>query len=206
MTDAQPPSQRNSRNSDEPSENPWTTHSSAVRYENPWIKVVHNEVTNPGGGAGQYGVVHFKNRAVAVIPIDAENHTWMVGQFRFAVESYEWEVPAGGAPHDETILECAKRELLEETGLVAEHWDLILDGIQLSNSVTDERAYCFVARGLSQQEASPEECEELSLKRVSLEDAIDWAITGKLRDGFSVVSLMRLKLLMLRGELRSIHD
>lgn len=190
---------------DSPShENPWKTHASSVRYENPWIKVVHNEVTNPGGGPGEYGVVHFKNKAVAVIPVDDDNHTWMVGQYRYAVDSYEWEIPAGGAPQGEQVLDCAKRELLEETGLVADHWDLILDGLQLSNSITDERAYAFVARGLTQYAASPEETEDLQLRRVPLDEAVDWAIRGKLKDGFSVVSLMRLQHLMLRGELRSI--
>lgn len=185
-------------------ENPWKTHSSSVRYENPWIKVVHNDVTNPGGGAGEYGVVHFKNKAVAVIPIDDEHHTWLVGQYRYAVDSYEWEIPAGGAPAGEDVLDCAKRELLEETGLVAEHWDQILDGLQLSNSITDERAYAFVARGLTQHKASPEETEDLQLRRVPLEEAVDWAISGKLHDGFSVVSLMRLQHLIVRGELRDI--
>ena len=187
-----------------PNKNPWKTHSSEVAFENPWIKVVHNEVTNPGGGPGEYGVVHFKNRAVSVIPIDAADHTWLVGQYRYPVDSYEWEIPAGGAPEGESPLDCAKRELLEETGLVAEHWDLILDGLQLSNSITDELAYCFVARGLSQQTASPEETEDLKLRHLPLEDAVDMAISGELRDGFSVVSLMRLKHLLLRGQLRSI--
>lgn len=190
----------------EPNEaiNPWKTHSSVVRFENPWIKVVHNDVTNPSGGPGEYGVVHFKSRAVAVIPIDDENHTWLVGQYRYPVESYEWEIPAGGAPEGESTLACAQRELLEETGLVAEHWDLILDGLQLSNSITNELAYAYVARGLTQHDASPEETEQLALRRVPLAEAIDQAISGELKDAFSVVSLMRLKHLQLRGALREV--
>ena len=185
--------------------NPWKTHSSHVRYENPWIRVSHNEVTNPSGGPGQYGVVHFKNKAVAVIPVDDEGYTWLVGQYRYAVESYEWEIPAGGAAAGEPLVECAKRELLEETGLVAEHWDQIMDGLQLSNSITDELAHTFVARGLTQRTACPEDTEELQIRRVPLESAIDMAITGQLSDAFSVVSLMRLKHLMLRNELRDVN-
>lgn len=186
-------------------QNPWKTLSSAVRFENPWIRLVQNDVLNPSGGPGEYSVVHFKNQAVAVIPIDEENHTWLVGQYRYAVDSYQWEICAGGAPKGESPLECAKRELAEETGLVAEHWEPILEGLQLSNSITDERAYTYVARGLTLHEAAPEETEELKVRRLPLEEAIEMAISGELEDGFSVVSLMKLKHLMLRGKLRSIN-
>jgi len=185
-------------------ENPWKTKATRIPFENPWFRVVQNDVINPSGGAGEYTYVEFKSRAVSVIPIDDQNHTWLVGQFRYAMNSYEWEIPAGGAPMEELPLECAQRELAEETGLHATHWDLILDGLQLSNSITTERAYTYVARGLSQHVAAPEETEQLCLRRLPLEEAIEMAIDGTIRDGFSVVSLMKLKHLLLRGELRSI--
>ena len=163
---------------------------------------MQNHVVNPTGRDGEYTVVHFKNRAVGVVPIDDENHTWLVGQYRYAVGSYEWEIPEGGAPEGESVLECAKRELTEETGLVAEKFDLILDGLQLSNSITDERAYTFVARGLTQQSAAPEETEQLAVRRLPLEEAFEMALGGEIRDGFSVISLMKLQHLILRKEFR----
>ena len=182
--------------------NPWQTRASQIQFENPWMRIVQNDVINPSGNTGEYTVVHFKNRAVAVIPVDDELHTWLVGQYRYAVDSFEWEIPAGGAPPDESLLDCAKRELAEETGLRAAHWDLFLDGLQMSNSITTERAYTYVARGLTQDVATPEETEELTLRRLPLEEAFEMAISGELRDGFSVVSLLKLKHVMQRGDLR----
>ena len=182
--------------------NPWTTLESNVRFENPWMRIMQNHVVNPTGHEGEYTVVHFKNRAVGVIPVDDESHTWLVGQYRYAVGSYEWEIVEGGAPEGESVLECAKRELTEETGLVAEQFELILDGLQLSNSITDERAYTFVARGLAQHIAMPEETEKLAVRRLPLEEAFEMALRGEIRDGFSVISLMKLKHLMLRNEFR----
>lgn len=164
------------------------------------MRIVQNDVINPAGGQGEYTVVHFKNRAVSVIPIDADGYTWLVGQFRYAVDSYEWEIPAGGAPKGESTLACAKRELLEETGLVADDWEPILDGLQLSNSVTDELAYAYVARTLTQRTPAPDPTERLSLRRLPLEHVFDMAMHGEIRDAFSVVSLLKLKQLLSRNE------
>ena len=180
-------------------DNPWKTLRSELKFENPWIRVVWNDVINPNGGQGEYTVVHFKNRAVAVVPVDEQQHTWLVGQYRYATDSYEWEVPAGGAREGEDTLECARRELLEETGLKAELWKLISDGVQLSNSVTDERAFTYLAQGLTQSQADPDETESLRLRRLPLEDAVKMAIEGEIKDAFSVVSLLRLHLLMQNG-------
>ena len=181
--------------------NPWKTLQSAPRFENPWIRVVQNDVINPSGGQGEYTVVHFKNRAVSVIPLDDENVTWLVGQYRYATNSFEWEIPAGGAPKGESLLDCAKRELAEETGLIASSWELFSQDVQLSNSVSDERAYSYLARGLSQTVAQPEPTEQLYLRRLPLEEAIEMAVGGKIRDAFSVVSLLRLQEKLKRGEI-----
>ena len=172
--------------------NPWTTLSSREVYNNPWIRVREDQVINPSGGRGIYGVVEFKNRAVGVIPIDDEDHTWLVGQYRYTHDLYEWEIPEGGCPEGEGLLECAARELIEETGIIAAEYELLLDGIQLSNSTTNEKAYIYVARGLTHAEASPEDTERLQVRRVPVAEAIQMALNGEIRDGMSVLGLLKL--------------
>jgi 8-oxo-dGTP pyrophosphatase MutT (NUDIX family) len=172
--------------------NPWTTLSTRIAYDNPWIRVREDQVLNPAGGPGIYGVVEYKNRAVGVIPIDDEGHTWLVGQYRYTQDLYEWEIPEGGCPEGEDLVDCAKRELLEETGLIAEHCEPILSGIQLSNSVSNEKAYLFVARGITQAEANPEDTEKLQVRRLPLAEAITMAMDGRIRDGMSVMALLKL--------------
>lgn len=174
-----------------PTENPWTTTSTKLVYENPWIRVREDRVINPNGGKGIYGVVMFRNRAVGVVPVDDEDHTWLVGQYRYPLDTYEWEIPEGGCPEGEELVDCAKRELLEETGLVAERYELIAE-VQLSNSTSDELAYLFTAHGLSQSEANPEETEKLEVRRVPLNEAIRMAMAGEIKDAMSVVALLRL--------------
>ena len=178
----------------DPPKNPWITHKSRPVYENRWIRVSESEVTNPGGGSGIYGVVHFKNRAIGVVPIDDEGYTWLVGQYRYTLNTYEWEIPEGGCPEGESPLEAAKRELAEETGLIASDYRMILDNIALSNSVSDERATIFVARGLTQAEASPEETELLQLRRLPLREAIAMVRRGEITDSISVIALLVLAL------------
>lgn len=174
--------------------NPWVTHSSKTIYDNPWIRVVENQITNPGGGPGIYGVVHYKNRAVGVIPVDDEDHTWLVGQFRYPTGEYEWEIIEGGAAPGEQLLECARRELLEEAGLEAAEYRLLLGDLQLSNSVSDERGHVFVARGLTICEPDPEETEQLQLRRVPLAEAFRMAMEGEIRDLLSVAGLLKLQI------------
>jgi 8-oxo-dGTP pyrophosphatase MutT (NUDIX family) len=179
--------------------NPWTTLSSRMAYENPWIQVREDQVINPAGGRGIYGVVMYRNRAVGVIPIDDEDHTWLVGQYRYTHECYEWEIPEGGCPVGEGLEECAARELKEETGLVAERYELLAADLQLSNSTTNELAYLFVARGIQQAEADPEDTEQITVRRLPVEEAIRMAMQGKIRDAMSVLALLKLHALRTRA-------
>ena len=149
---------------------------------------------NPSGGNGIYGVVMFRNRAVGVVPVDDEDHTWLVGQYRYPHHTYEWEIPEGGCPEGEELIDCARRELLEETGLIAEHYELIGE-MQLSNSTTNEEAYLFMAHGLQQAEAQPEDTEKLEVRRVPLTEAIRMAMAGEIRDAMSVAALLKIALL-----------
>lgn len=174
--------------------NPWTTKSIITTYENPWIKVEHREVINPKGGNGIYGLVHFKNHAVGIVPIDDEGYTYLVGQFRYALNEYHWEIPEGGCPVGESTLDTAKRELKEETGLIAQKWTTLLD-FHLSNSVTNEYGVAYLAEGLTQEDAEPEETEELVIKRVPLKEAIQMVLSGEIKDALSIMALQRVALL-----------
>ena len=177
--------------------NPWTTLSTHTLYENPWIKVEHNEVLTPAGTPGIYGLVKFKNHAIGIVPIDEEGDTWLIGQYRYALDSYEWEIPEGGCPVGTAPLATAQRELKEETGLVAESWEQIME-FHLSNSVTNEYGVAFVARGLRQEEAEPEDTEELQLRRIPLEEAIAMTLDGRIKDALSIMALQRVALMNLK--------
>ena len=176
--------------------NPWTTLSQRTSFENPYFTISERDVLTPSGDPGYYGIVHFKRHAVGAIPIDEDGNTWLVGQYRYAHDSYEWEIPEGGADPGETTLECAKRELLEETGIIAEHWEL-LQKMQISNSVTDEISTTYLARQLSFTEAEPDSTEQLELRKLPLAEAIDMAIEGTIRDSMSVAALLKIRALQL---------
>ncbi len=172
--------------------NPWTTLSTRSVYRNPWIHVREDRVVNPRGGEGIYGVVEFQTTAVGVVPIDADGYTWLVGQYRYPHDRYEWEIPEGGCHPGESLEDCARRELREETGLIAGELTLLLGGLALSNSVSDENAYLFVARGLQQGPAQPDDTEALQVWRLPLADAIAMALHGEISDSMSVLALLRL--------------
>lgn len=177
----------------DPESNPWLTHHKSEVYDNAWIGVVESEVTTPTGTPGIYGVVHYKNRAVGVVPVDDEGYTWLVGQYRYPTDTYEWEIPEGGAPFDETLENSARRELLEETGLSADRLELLLGDLQLSNSVSDERAYLYLANGISIGEAQPEETEQIRVRRLPLSEAFAMIDRGEIRDAMSVLALQCLR-------------
>jgi len=180
--------------------NPWTVRSRSEVYENDWIRVQHHEVLTPGGRPGVYGTVHFKHHALGVVPIDANGNVILVGQYRFPLDSYSWEIPEGGGPHTVSLLESAQRELQEECGIIAARWQKIL-GLDLSNSVSDESATVFLAWNLSETEAQPEESEKLEVTRVPFWDAVKRAERGEIRDAISVAALFRTALMASQGEL-----
>ena len=175
-------------------QNPWKTLSVQEVYDNRWIKVTHREVLTPAGTPGIYGVVHFKNVAIGIVPVDEEGYTWLVGQYRYTLDQYSWEIPEGGCPEGTDPLETAKRELKEETGMQAEHWEQIID-FHTSNSVTDEYGIAYLATGLSYGEAEPEETEELQVKKVPLQEAIDMVLRGEITDALSMMALMKVKIM-----------
>lgn len=181
-------------------QNPWQILSSAEHYDNNWINVTEHQVINPNGGRGIYGVVHFKNLAIGVVALDEEMNTYLVGQYRFPLEAFSWEIPEGGGPLGGDPLQSAQRELLEETGLVAAKWDLIVQ-LHLSNSVSDEFSIIYLARGLAQKEAQPEETEQLFVKKIPFAEAYRMVKAHEITDSVSVAAIQKIQLMLLEGEL-----
>ena len=179
--------------------NPWQTLTSEVKYQNPWISVREDVVLNPTGGRGIYGVVTMKNKALGIVPVDAEGNTWLVGQYRYALNEYSWEIPMGGGPVALNILESAQRELREETGLTAARWTRIAR-LHTSNSVTDEEGFVFLAEELTMGEVEPEETEDLRLWKLPLAEAVQMVMDDRITDGVSVAGLLKAeKVLAARG-------
>ena len=184
------------------SHNPWTILSQQPVYDNKWIGLTEYQVINPGGGKGIYGKVHFKNTAIGIIPLDDALNTWLVGQYRFTLGQYTWEIPEGGGPVGTDPLVSAKRELLEETGLVAAQWDFLMN-FHLSNSVSDEYGFIYLARQLEQHAPEPEETEQLVIKKVPFEEAWRMVENGAITDSLSVAAILKVKLMLLDGRIPS---
>ena len=180
--------------------NPWKILSEQNVYDNAWISVTEYQVLNPSGGRGIYGKVHFKNLALGVVALDEELNTWLVGQYRFPLNQYSWEIPEGGGPLGIDPLESAKRELQEETGMVAAEWTEI-QRIHLSNSVTDESGIIYLARQLQQGESEPEDTEQLQVKKLPFEEAYEMVLSNKITDSLSVAGILRVKVMLAEGKL-----
>lgn len=182
-----------------PEDNPWKITSERNVYDNPWINLTEFQVINPSGNPGIYGKVHFKNVAIGVLPIDEDLNTYLVGQFRFVLGQYSWEMPEGGGPENTNPLDSAKRELLEETGLKAENWSELLR-MHLSNSVSDELSIIYLAKGLQQFEPEPEDTEQLIIKKVPFDEVYRMVCEGEITDAMTVAAVLKLRLLILEKQ------
>jgi len=183
-----------------PEDNPWKIISEKQVYDNPWIGLTEYQVINPSGNPGIYGKVHFKNIAIGVIPLDEDMKTYLVGQYRFALGQYSWELPEGGGVLGVDPLDSAKRELLEETGLKANRWTE-LQRMHLSNSVTDELCIIYLARGLEQFEAEPEDTEQLIIKKLPFAEVYRMVCDSEITDSVTVAAVLKIRLLQLEGRL-----
>ncbi len=182
-------------------QNPWKVLAEKTIYDNSWINLTEYDVINPGGGKGIYGKVHFKNTAVGVMVLDDQFNTYLVGQYRFTLNAYSWEIPEGGGPLGTDPLDSAKRELLEETGLIAAEWNHLLT-MHLSNSVSDELGIVFLARDLQQGQAEPEETEQLIVKKIPFSEAVVMVENGLITDSMSVAAIYKVQLLLVQGKLK----
>lgn len=180
----------------------WTSLASRPIYDNRWISVTEHDVLAPTGKPGIYGLVHYKNLAIGILPIDEEGQTILIGQERFTFGTYSWELPEGGGAIDRAPLESAKRELSEEAGLKAANWLELFGEVQFSNSVSDERAFAFLAWGLSpDQTYQKDDSEELAVRRVPYKEALRMAMSGEILDAFSLVMLLKADHLLRTGAL-----
>lgn len=170
--------------------NTWQTLTTETVYQNNWIKVTESQVINPAGNPGIYGVVHFKNYALGIVPVDDQGYTWLVGQFRYPLNEYSWEIPEGGGPIDIPIMDSCVRELKEETGLIAKKWTY-LSRIHTSNSVCNEEGHIYLAQELTQGDAEPEDTEDLRLRKIHLSDALQLVMDNKITDSLSIVGIMK---------------
>lgn len=176
------------------SENPWITLASKTVYDNSWIHVSEHDVINPGGGKGIYGKVHFKNLAIGIVALDEEDNTYLVGQYRYPIGQYSWEIPEGGGKIGADPLESAKRELQEETGIIASNWKEI-QRIHLSNSVSDEFGILYLAQELNFGESAPEETEALQVRKVPFKTALKMVLDGSITDSLSVAAILRVHIM-----------
>ena len=170
--------------------NPWKKLLTKKVYSNPWIDVIEDRVINPSGGEGIYGKVIFKNFALGIIPIDDDGNTWLVGQYRYLLDEYSWEIPMGGGLKNLDIIESAKRELKEETGLQAEEWHEIMK-IHTSNSVTNEVGFIFLAKGLTEGDTEFEDTEDLTIRKLPFKEAMEMVMNGEITDSISIAGLLK---------------
>lgn len=178
--------------------NPWQTLSGEVKMDTPWIEVSLHQVINPSGSPGIYGVTRFKNKALGVLVLDEQMNTWIVGQFRYPIDQYSWEIPEGGGSFHEDPIDSAKRELKEEAGIEAKNWT-VLQTLHTSNSATNEYAIIYLATGLSFGESEPEPDEQLQIRKIPFEELYERVKSGEITDSLTVAAVLRMKLLLLEG-------
>ena len=181
-------------------ENPWKKKGERIVYDNPWIQVTEHQVIDPSGNDTIYGVVSPKHLAIGIIPLDEDNNTWLIGQYRYPLQRYSWEIVEGGAPFGEDPINAARRELKEEAGLEAEEWIYFME-MSTSNCLADEQALFYVARNLTIGEPKPDDNEKLQLVKLPFIEAYQLVMEGRIQDSMSVAAILKLKVLMDEGKI-----
>ena len=172
--------------------NPWKTKSSQVVYENPWMRVREDQVIRPDGKDGIYGVVETRI-ATGAVALDEEDNIYLVGQYRYTMDCYSWEIPEGGSDEGESAFEACSRELKEETGIIASKWWQLGAEIHMSNCISSERGVLFLAKDLDFLEAEPEGTEDLKVQKLPVSDAFRMMHSGEIQDSLTIIALHRLQ-------------
>ena len=179
---------------------PWRSDGETVIFDNPWMRLTRHPATAPTGLDADYVVMRPRNLSVGVLPVHDDGTVTLVGQQRFALMNWSWEMPEGGAPFDEDPLAGARRELAEEAGLEAAHWREALK-TEMSNSITDERAMAWIAWGLGPVPVAPDPTEVIHIARVPFGDLLREIGRGSVRDMFTVATTLRAYHMAREGEL-----
>ena len=169
--------------------NPWKFISSKEIYKNPWLRLREDQVIRPDGEKGVYSVVETRV-ATGVVAFDEDDNVIMVGQYRYPLDEYSWEIVEGGAEQDEVPLEAIKRELVEEAGIVASEWESLGGEIFLNDCISSERCFLFVARGLNSVGSHPEGTEVLKIKKIPFNEVLKMVLNGQIKDSMTIMAIL----------------
>jgi 8-oxo-dGTP pyrophosphatase MutT (NUDIX family) len=172
--------------------NPYTVADRTVLYDSPWIRLREDTFVHRRGARGRYAICGFHRQACGVLALDGQDRVILVGQWRFPLEHYSWEIPEGGGEDGESPFETTRRELQEEAGLLAQVWEP-LAFFHNSNSSTDEETFLFLATELADTPHAPEDSEELLVRREPFADCLERVLSGEITDSLSVVALLALQ-------------
>ncbi len=173
----------------DPPGSPWRTLAAREVYRNPWLRVTEYQVTRPDGKPGIYGVVDPGDNA-AVVALDERDRVYLVGEFLYPLQRYAWMIPSGKVEWGEEPLVAARRELAEEVGLTADDWTF-LGAYDLSSGISTQTSHVYFARGLSLGAPEREGTEQLAVRLVTLDEAVQDCLRNDIRDAPSVLGIWR---------------
>lgn len=175
--------------------NPWKTVSQRLVHENPWFRVREDDVIRPDSKPGKYFVVETRI-ATGVVALTAKHEIYLVGQYRYPVDEYSWEIPEGGTEMGEDALSAAKRELREEAGLLAKNWQPLGDEFHLTNCISSEVGQLFLAQDLEQVASEPDATEILQVRCLPFQEALKMVTKGEIKDSITIIALYRAAFLL----------